>query len=244
MIGTALAILQLAMVQLPAPHPAPDAVDAPFDEQRVPEPVLADQRGGIRLPNGIDVSLSIDTVTALDGSVVLQTVTRIAEGAPVVTAYAPEDGKPVKLEQQGGAGTGSAAAQPSVTYDRQNGLTVTAGRPIVPIMVGQSEGGEAAQVAPGLQELDLTQSATTPNGVVQAGGANGTGGVELQGMDIRIVHLTGNAIGSAIANSGSDRAIDTLTTLSIDLRNAGPDVLGSAMLRVEAVALGALTTRF
>ena len=51
-------------------------------------PTLAQQRGGIRLPGGIDVSLSIDTVTALDGSVVLQTVTRIAEGAPVVAARA------------------------------------------------------------------------------------------------------------------------------------------------------------
>ena len=63
-------------------------------------------------------------------------------------------------------------------------------------------------------------------------------------MDIRIVHLTGNAIGSAIANMGSDRAIDTQTTLSIDLRNAGPDVLGSTMLRVEDVGIGALTSRF
>jgi hypothetical protein len=63
-------------------------------------------------------------------------------------------------------------------------------------------------------------------------------------MDIRIFHLTRNAIGSAITNTGSDRAIDTHTSVSIDLRNAGPDVLGSAMLRVEDVALGALASRF
>ena len=80
----------------------------------------------------------------------------------------------------------------------------------------------------------------TDNGTVQQDMA----GVSLQGTDIRIVHLTGSAIGSAIANSGNDRAIDTLTTLSIDLSNAGPDVLGSAMLRVEGVAIDAASMRF
>ena len=240
MIGQALLVLQLATAQLPAPGVA----DAPFAEEKVAEPVLADQRGGIRLPNGIDVTLSIDTVTALDGRVVLQTVTRIAEGAPVVTAFAPQEGSPVNLPQGAASGANTAAAQPRVSYDRQHGLTVTTGLPSVPLVVTSTGAAKEAKVAEGLAPIDLSRPATTPNGLVQSRGNTGSGGVELQGMDISIVHLTGNALGSAIANSGSDRAIDTQTTLSIDLRNAGPDVLGSAMLRVENVAIGALSTRF
>ncbi len=243
MIGQALAIMQLAAAQLPTTLPADQpAVQAPFDGAHVPEPVLAEQRGGIRLPNGIDVTLSIDTVTALDGRIVLQTVTRIDEGAPVVTAYAPEDGTSVALPER--ADVNTASAQPRITYNRQQGLTVSTGTASVPITVSSRTGGSEPQVAQGLRALDLTQSATTDSGVVQARGNNATQGVELQGMDIRVVHLTGNAIGSAIANMGSDRAIDTQTTLSIDLRNAGPDVLGSTMLRVEDVGIGALTSRF
>lgn len=191
------------------------------------------------------MSLSIDTVTALDGKIVLQTVTRIAQGAPVVAAYAPADGETVALPASSqGAGAGTSAGQPRVSYDRQNGLTVSAGMPTIPLSVRSGNGEEATAIAPGLQSIDLAQSATTANGVVQASAQGGIRGVELQGMDIRILHLTGNALGSAIANTGSDRAIDTQTTLSIDLRNAGPDVLGSAMLRVEDVALQAVGSRF
>ena len=249
MIAYALVILQAFGAQAAFPEAEAEArietVSAPFaEEQQVPELVLADQRGGIRLPSGIDVQLSIDTVSAVDGRIVLQTVTRIADGSPVVTAYAPEEGNPVELQQRPQKGWSMDTSAPNVTYDRQNGLSVTAGLPNVPVSITRSSGAKEADVSPSLQQLDLTQSATTPNGVVQTRGPKGMGGVELQGMDINIVHLTGNAFGSAIANSGNDRAIDTQTTLSIDLRNAGPDVLGSTMLRIEDVALAAVSSRF
>lgn len=241
MIGQALVILQAAVMPLPAAQ----AQAPPFaGEQVVEDAVLAEQRGGIRLPNGIDVSLSIETVTAIDGRIVLQTITRITEGSPVVTAYTPEDGTPVPLAQQDNAAVGPQQhAAPRVTYDRQNGLTVTTNMPVVPVTITSGEGGNAPN-PPGLRAIDLTGSATTPHGIVQLRDDGGIGGVELQGTDIRILHLTQSALGSAIANTGSDRAIDTYTTVSIDLRNAGPEVLGSAMLRVDDVALGALASRF
>jgi hypothetical protein len=239
MIARALVILHVAAAQLSPgeaqarPFPGPPVVDA----------VLAEQRGGIRLPNGIDVNLSIDTVTAIDGRIVLQTVTRITEGAPVVTAYAPEDGSPVALANDGN-GRQQGFAPPRITYDRQNGLTVTTGRAIVPVTLTTGEGGNAPEDTSGLHAIDAGHSVTTPNGLVQVLDGEGIGGVELQGEDIRILHLTRNAVGSVIVNTGSDRAIDTHTNVSIDLRNAGPAVLGSAMLRAEDVALGALASRF
>lgn len=241
MIAWALVLLQGSVTPLP-----PDAEARPFPAQQiVDDAVLAEQRGGIRLPNGIDVNLSIDTITAIDGRIVLQTVTRITDGAPVVTAYAPEGDDPVPLAQHGAGRPGpQGQAPPSVIYDRQNGLQVTTTMPAVPVTLTTGEGGNAPQDTPGLQAIDPTRIVSTPNGLVQMRDGEGIRGVELQGMDIRVLHLTRNAIGSMIVNTGSDRAIDTQTTVSIDLRNAGPDVLGSAMLRAEDVALGALASRF
>ena len=146
MIALALLASLAAAVQLPAADIAPPAV--PFAEQVVPEPVLADQRGGIRLPNGIDVTLSIDTVTALDGKIVLQTVTKIIDGPATTTAYAPEDGVSVALPGGAGSGSGTAASQPRVTYDRQNGLTIT-GVTQMPVNIATAGAGEAGQVAAG-----------------------------------------------------------------------------------------------
>ncbi|MBC7284911.1 hypothetical protein [Hoeflea sp.] len=91
MIGHALIFAHAALVQVPSGEPPA----GPFQAERVPDSVLAAQRGGLRLPGGIDVHLSIDTVTAVDGRIVLQTVTRIAEGSPVVSAYAPAEGQSV-----------------------------------------------------------------------------------------------------------------------------------------------------
>ena len=65
MIEEAAMMLQAVAVQ----GAAAETGAGPFAAaSAVPDDVLAQQRGGIRLPGGIDVSLSIDTVTALDGS--------------------------------------------------------------------------------------------------------------------------------------------------------------------------------
>ena len=66
MIGEALLILEATVVQPSTPEASP----GPFGVAALPEEVRAQQRGGIRLPSGIDVALSVDTVTAIDGSVV------------------------------------------------------------------------------------------------------------------------------------------------------------------------------
>ena len=238
MIGEAALMLQAVAVQ----GAAAETAAGPFAAaSAVPDDVLAQQRGGIRLPGGIDVSLSIDTVTALDGSVVLQTVTRIAEGAPVVAAYAPADGETVALPAQAGTASGPQAA-PSLSYDRQNGFSITVQRPAPRIEPAAANGQTPAAIA-GLHPVDLTEAVATPNGVIHSIVGERVGGVELQGADIRIMHLTGSALGSAILNTGSERAIDTRTTLSIELGNVGPDVLGSAMLRVEDVSLGIMRSR-
>lgn len=64
--------------------------------------------------------------------------------------------------------------------------------------------------------------------------------VQAQGNAIDVTHLVGNAIGSIVANSGSDRSIDTTTNVSIDIRGTTPMNIGSTMFRVEALGIDAV----
>ncbi len=229
MIGLALILMQ----STPAA--------APFDEPTIPEPVLAEQRGGIRLPSGIDVTLSIDSRTAVNGAIVLQTVVKIDKGAPVVTAYAPRDGEAIAMTTGQTGMNGSPAA--TVTYDGQRGLVVTTPALSPSVSVGGSQDGTGMPVE-GLQEVDLSQQYTSANGQIRKGMLGVSDAVEFSSSDLNVLHLINNAYGSAVLNSGSDRTIDTQTSISIDLRNAGPDVLGSTMLRVEGLAIDAVRGRF
>ena len=239
MIGSFLILFGAAA----APAAVADTIadPAPFASDQVPDPVLAELRGGIRLPNGIDVALSIDTLTAVNGAIVLQTVVKIDKGSPVITVYAPADGQSVAAPN--GAANAASGLLPMVTYDRQHGIQIVA-QVTGPAISFSHANSAGTPVSSGLNAIDPIVPVQTGNGVITAIEAGARRGVELSGPDIQITHLTGNAFGSVIANSGSDRAIDTRTTIDIDLRNAGPDILGSTAFRVENIAIEAMSTRF
>ena len=214
---------------------------SPLGAPALPDPVLAEHRGGFKLPSGIDVAITVQTQTVLDGAVVLRTVFRADQGAPRLTILAPTPGQTVPA----GRGTATTAAMqnasmPTVTYDRTNGLQIVPGMttPQVSISSGATQsptvGDGLATVAPG---------AATDNGVISAAAQGGLKTVTLQAPDLSITHIAGNAFGSAILNTGSDRAIDTQTTVSIDLSNTGPDVLGSTMFKIQDVAIAAAALR-
>lgn len=212
---------------------APDALaQAPL-----PDRELAQLRGGIRLPSGVDVALSVQTQTSVNGNVVLQTVFQADRGPATVTAYAPRSGEVVVAsarEQQ----TAAAANAPVVTFDARSGVTVAPGARL-PTTAAFS--GNAPPVAAGLERV--TDGTVTDNGIIADVGGGAVRTVELQAADLRVAHLTGSAIGSVISNTANDRTIDTVTNVAIDLRNAGPDTVGSAMFRVQDVALDALALR-
>lgn len=63
--------------------------------------------------------------------------------------------------------------------------------------------------------------------------------VELAGDRIDVSHLTGQAFGSVIANSASDRSINVATTVDIGLTGITPDAIGGSLARVNDLALDA-----
>ncbi len=212
----------------------------PIAASPVAEPVLAEQRGGFRLPNGIDVALSVQTQTAINGAILLRTVFQVDRGAPSLTIYSPKAGEVVALDTAGGEKRAASATGPTISYDRMTGLQVVPGTS--PSTLSVSAGRTTTDSLPaGLTQV--TDGTPTDAGAISDTTRNGVRTVSLAGADLTITHLTGNAFGSAIANSGSDRTIDTQTTVSITLGNAGPDVLGSALFRVQDVALDAVAMR-
>ena len=161
------------------------AQDVPLAAAAVPDAELATQRGGFTLPSGVDVALTVQTQTSINGALVLRTVFRADQGPAVLTTFA-------------------------------------------------QRGGETVAVRDG---------AVTDGGVVAETARGGQLSAALRGNDISITHLAGTAFGTAIANSGSDRTIDTQTNVGIDLHNAGAMLQASAALRVEDVANAAMAMR-
>lgn len=206
---------------------------APIAATALPDHELAVQRGGFRLPNGVDVALTVQTQTAIDGAVVLRTVFRADQGAPTLTVSTPRAGETV-VAQGHGAGATAGGAAPMVSYDPRSGIQITPGWGAPAVSVSSGTVRAAAAAAEGLQPVDAGGAGVvTDAGQVTASRVGGLDSVQLKAADLTVTHFAGNAFGSAIANSGNDRAIDTQTTVSIDLSNAGPDVIGSAMLRVQ-----------
>ena len=242
------ALLLLLAAQAAAPLAAPPLFEAPLSEAPLSEAplseaplsdrALAEQRGGFRLPNGVDVALTVETQTAVNGALVLKTVFRVDQGAPTLTTYVPKAGTTVSVASGAGAATAATTTAPQISYDARGGIQVTPGLSTVGVSAAHAATGA---VQDGLEVA--TGAVTTDAGRVTQATAGAVKTVTLDAGDLSVTHLAGNAFGAAIANSASDRTIDTSTSVSIDLANAGPDLVGSAMLRVEDVALGALATR-
>ena len=211
------------------------AQDVPLAGVAVPDAELAAQRGGFELPNGIDVALTVQTQTSLNGAIVLRTVFRADQGPATLTVYAPRAGETVAAAR-GAAGT-NTVAMPTISYDSRSGLQVMPGAPTVAVTAGAAAAAHEAGLA------QVANGAITDNGTIAQTLRGGVESTELRAYDLTISHLAGSAFGSAILNSGSDRAIDTQTTVGIELHNVGPTLLASAALRIEDVAIDAMAMR-
>ncbi len=209
---------------------------APFGVAPVADVELATMRGGFRLPNGIDIALTVQTQTAIDGAIILRTVFRADQGPPTLTAFVPRAGTTVAAASQGTPGQGAVASNPSIAFDARNGIWVTPGLAMPGIAVLADATGQGGSDA-------LPEGLEVAGDSVRQGGLGGLQTVALDAADISVIHFAGTAFGSAIANSGSDREIATQTSVAIDIRNAGPDVLGSSMLRAQDVAFSPMQMR-
>lgn len=202
-----------------------------FDVPPLAERDLADQRGGFNIPGGVDVALTVDTVTAVDGAVVLRTIFRADQGTPTLSIYAPRAGETVA------ARPAASEVEPgtSVSYDPRTGIQVSRGGALPSVSAsGDRDVAGLVAVAPGT---------VTDAGRIEAVADERLQRVTLTGSDLTVAHLAGGAFGAAIANTGNDRAIDTQTSVAIDLSGAAEVLAGSALLRVDALTADVMRGR-
>lgn len=221
----------------------PAVGENPFGAPAVSDAELSEMRGGFALPGGIDLSIVVRTETSVDGNLLLRSVYALDQGPATLQVFAPAPGQTVATGR-GSAGSGDGEAPPAVwvMFDRDNGVSIgQAG--------AQPGGGLTVTTGPAAEAPDdgLAPLPIGPGGSIEVAGGTvslqdlprGTR-ARIEGDRIDVSHIVGGAFGSVIANSGSDRAIDTVTTISLDLNGATPANLGSALPRVESIALDAV----
>ncbi|WP_028966433.1 hypothetical protein [Sphingomonas phyllosphaerae] len=222
---------------------APDvpAGDAPV---RVPDRELATMRGGLMLPNGLNVAIGIDIQTRIDGVLALHTIfSSEAQGVRVFT-----DGRTSPSEVPGTVTVETGdPSWPTVSVSRTpTGTTVTA---------PSSDAPASVNIVSGPITGWLDASGQIPVPVVANGPAvdASSGSIRLtsddRGSQVQLLtptteirHLVGQATGAVISNTGNDRVIDTVSTVNVNLVGL-PAGLMNGMLLVNRIATEAAGPR-
>jgi hypothetical protein len=212
--------------------------NAAFAAAPLPESDLAELRGGFSLMGGLDVAISIQSDTRVDGSLLLRTVYRVDRTVPQLAIYAPAS--TTGLQSNGHSQSASPTDDGiSVTFDRQNGPRI--GSSAVPFSaISVVSGGQVGIVSAPTDMLPVVlpkngEAVSVPNGQLSLIRNEAGHKVTLHADKLDVSHVFGNAIGSVLANTASNRVIDTTTTVSLDISGATAFNLGSSMLRIDTL---------
>ena len=208
---------------------------------------LARMRGGLTLPNGLNIVIGIDIQTRVDDLLVLHSI---------YTTDGPEAG--VRVFTDGADSvktapgtitveTGAEDATPMVTVSRSpTGTTVAIAGPSMPATVNVLSGPPSTWIlAAGETPVPVTDNGpavATPRGEIRLVSDDRGATVTLAAPDLEIRHLIGQTTGVVVANAANDRAIDTISALNLDLRGL-PSSLAAGLALSDALALDIATAR-
>lgn len=243
----ALLSLLLAPAGVETPIVVTGRADRVLAAPIVPDPVLATMRGGIDLANGLAVAIGVDIQTRVDGLLLLHTV--YASDGPDAGVRVYTDGRDGDRTAPGTIAVnipGNSGAAAIIVDRSPTGTTVVVG-----------SGSQAAKV--NLVNADpgqwLNANGQTPVAVT-VGGAPVTQGpgtfrvdtddsgavVTLDASMLQIRHLIGQATGVSVANTANNRAIDTVSSVNVDLQGVSPGLM-SSLFTADQLALDAMTRR-
>lgn len=186
---------------------------------KVSDATLQTMRGGIALPGGLNVAIGVAIETRVDGQLALRT--QFSTETPGIQVYA--GGPAAGMGAPGGTST-TASTTPTIQYDR-NAIGTTVVLMPAATFNAINVGNGAGSSLPAATGSPLPVSVGGP-GVATALGTvrllgTATGNIaELAGPDLVIQQAIGQATGAIVANSGNNRAIDTATFVSINVRGA------------------------
>lgn len=230
---------------------------------------LGAAQGKFILPSGIEVAMAVQTDTSVNGALLLRSVFVVNNGPPALSVYAPAGNAPVQPQADdasiaatgattgdtgtgtgitagattASAGNGSGSGNVSVVLDRASGITMirTAGSVEAPkVSIGGRVDGDLAD---GLTQIALPAdgSAAAPEGGQISVQTSDRGAQVILASDtLSVNHLFGQSYGAIVANTGSDRVIDTAVNISIELSNVNAANAGSVAARIEGLALDSL----
>jgi hypothetical protein len=216
------------------------------DPPAVPDAELATMRGGLLLPNGLNVAIGIDIQTRIDGVLALHTIFSSEGPNAGVRVYTDGTTSPSAVPGTVTVATGDPD-WPTVSVSRTpTGTTVTAPGSDTPASVNIVSGPATGW----LDAAGQTLVPVTANGPAVAASS---GSVRLtsddRGTQVALVtpateirHLVGQATGAVIANTGNDRAIDTVSTINVNLIGL-PVALMNGVLLVNRIAADAAGQR-
>ncbi|RYF11333.1 MAG: hypothetical protein EOO77_19595 [Oxalobacteraceae bacterium] len=218
---------------------------SPSSALPIPDRELATMRGGVLLPNGLNVAVGIDIQTRIDGVLALHTIYTSEQPNPGIRVYTD--------------GTNSPATAPTTT-------TVTTGGVIPTVSVGRSPTGTTIVASSSSAPMTVNVVSGPTSGWLDAAGqtmvpvvANGpavaasSGAISLANDDrgarvslvapsVQVDHLVGQATGAIVSNTASNRVIDTVSSVNVDLVGI-PAGLSGGVLMVNRLAADAASRR-
>lgn len=224
---------------------SPPALE-PGNTRAVSDAELATMRGGVQLPNGLNVAIGIDIQTRIDGVLALHTVFSSEGPAAGIRVYTDGPGGPSSVPGSVTVATGDPS-WPSVAVSRTpTGTTVTAGGagnpPSVNIVAGPAPDWPNAG---GQNVVPVTANGPAieaSSGSIRLTADDSGAQVTLVTPATEIRHLVGQATGAVIANTADDRSIDTVSTINVNLLGL-PVALMNGVLLVNRIAADATRQR-
>jgi hypothetical protein len=238
-----IAIL-IAATLAAAPPPGGASDDPAGTPVRVPDRELATMRGGLMLPNGLNVAIGIDIQTRIDGALALHTIfSSEAAGLRVFT-----DGTTSPSEAPGTITVATGDPDwPTVSVSRTpTGTTVTAPAAGAPAAVNIVSGPTTGWLdAAGQTPVPVTANGPAveaSSGSIRLTSDDRGSQVQLVTPTTEIRHLVGQATGAVISNTANDRVIDTVSTVNVNLVGL-PAGLMNGVLMVNRIATEAAGPR-
>jgi len=237
-----VATLLIAALLAGTPATSDDAANA----QPVPDGELAMMRGGLMLPNGLNVAIGIDIQTRIDGVLALHTI--FSSESPAIGIRIYTDGTTSPSQVPGTVTVaGGDANWPTVSVSRSpTGTTVvapaTGPATSINIVSGPTSGWLDAAGQTLVPVVANGPPLAADGGSIRLTTDERGAQVALITPAVEVRHLIGQATGAVIANTANGISIDTVSTVNVNLIGL-PAGLTNGMLMVNRIAAEAAGRR-
>lgn len=213
----------------------------------VPDRELATMRGGVLLPNGLNVAVGIDIQTRIDGVLALHTIYTSEQPNPGIRVYTDGTNSPATAPTTTTVTTGTSGMVPTVLVGRSpTGTTITTSTLNAPMTVNVVSGPTSGWLnAAGQTMVPVTANGPAviaSSGVISLTNDEGGARVTLSAPAIQVEHLVGQATGAVVSNTANNRAIDTVSSINVNLVGLPPGLSGG-VLTINRIAADAASRR-